>query len=276
MADAPDPDVSRPDVHAAPSTAGSTKPPIFIVGCHRSGTTLFRLILDSHPNISCGPETRFLRDLEKITDAENWPRMGLYGFDKPWWDEQVAALFAEFHQQYALRRGKTRWADKTPLYVNHLDYIDRLFPSCQVINLVRDGRDVVRSHRDTFSYWESIKAVEKWPRYIVAAEHFGARVGPTRYHEIRYERLVGETEKVLREVLDWLDEPWDDAVMHHTEKQHDVMDRYEKTTQSRRSKSGEGAVYKSRAGTAKNELDPLQKVLVKLRQTKTLKRLGYE
>jgi len=40
--------------------------PIFIVGCQRSGTTMLRLMLDSHSRISCGPETRFLEDLERI------------------------------------------------------------------------------------------------------------------------------------------------------------------------------------------------------------------
>jgi len=45
-------------------------PPIFVVGCHRSGTTLFRLILDSHPAISCGPETRFLADLENLESVK--------------------------------------------------------------------------------------------------------------------------------------------------------------------------------------------------------------
>ncbi|HEV8165823.1 MAG TPA: sulfotransferase, partial [Actinomycetota bacterium] len=56
--------------------------PIFIVGCQRSGTTLLRLILDAHPNISCGPETRFLEDLARITGDGNWPRMRLFGFPK--------------------------------------------------------------------------------------------------------------------------------------------------------------------------------------------------
>jgi len=53
----------EPSAAPAPSALGSpamSGPPIFVVGCHRSGTTLFRLILDSHPAISCGPETRFL------------------------------------------------------------------------------------------------------------------------------------------------------------------------------------------------------------------------
>ena len=45
--------------------------PIFVIGSPRSGTTLLRLILDSHPRISCGEETHFLRDLEAIV-GRNW------------------------------------------------------------------------------------------------------------------------------------------------------------------------------------------------------------
>lgn len=38
-------------------------PPFFIVGSFRSGTTLLRLLLNSHRNITCPPETKFLSPL---------------------------------------------------------------------------------------------------------------------------------------------------------------------------------------------------------------------
>jgi hypothetical protein len=253
------------------------KPPIFVVGCHRSGTTLFRLILDSHPNISCGPETRFLREMETITNDENWPRMSLYGFPKQWWYDQVAAFFDDFKTEYAARHGKSRWADKTPLYANHLDFIDAIFPDCLVINIVRDGRDVARSHRDTWGYVSSLKAIEKWPRYIEAVEAFARHVGPDRLLEVRYEQLVADTEATMRSVLQWIGEPWADEVLHHTEHPHDVMEAYGKLTSGRRAKQGEGtAVYRSRVGQGRHTPDPLMQVLVKLRADKTLKRLGYK
>ena len=39
--------------------------PIFIVGCERSGTTVVRLILHTHPNIAIPPQTKILKKLYK-------------------------------------------------------------------------------------------------------------------------------------------------------------------------------------------------------------------
>ena len=59
----------------------TSNPPIFLVGCQRSGTTMLRLVLDSHSRISCGPETRFLPDLRRIVDEQrDWPRLARFGW----------------------------------------------------------------------------------------------------------------------------------------------------------------------------------------------------
>src|SRR2546422_8303911 len=42
--------------------------PVFLVGCHRSGTTLARYLLDVHPNLACPPESKFLAGLEVFLD----------------------------------------------------------------------------------------------------------------------------------------------------------------------------------------------------------------
>ncbi|MBI3838011.1 MAG: sulfotransferase, partial [Planctomycetia bacterium] len=36
--------------------------PVFLIGCPRSGTTLLRVMLDSHPHLASPPETFFLLD----------------------------------------------------------------------------------------------------------------------------------------------------------------------------------------------------------------------
>src|SRR6266542_1835989 len=146
----------------------SRRAPIFVVGCQRSGTTLLRLILDAHPNISCGPETRFLTDLAHVTTG-SWKRLAQYGFPKQYWHEHIAGMFDAIKSDYARRAGKSRWADKTPRYALTLPFIDRLFPTCQVVHVIRDGRDVVASHRVRWGYLAALKAVRKWPHYVHSA-----------------------------------------------------------------------------------------------------------
>ena len=65
--------------------------PIFVIGSPRSGTTLLRLILDSHPSISCGEETHFLRDLESVV-GRNWDLVATYGLGRDWWIEHLRSL----------------------------------------------------------------------------------------------------------------------------------------------------------------------------------------
>ncbi len=250
-------------------------PPIFIVGCQRSGTTLVRLMLDSHGNISCGPETRFLADLAKVT-TDNWQRLAHYGYPKQYWHQSMAQFFDGIQSEYAAGRGKTRWADKTPRYALSLDFIDELFPTCRVVHVVRDGRDVVASHRHRFGYVAAVKAAEKWPRYIKAARETGARLSPERYHELRYERLVEDPEATMRALLEFLGEPWDDAVLHHEDFPHDVADKYAGFAGSRRQEGTDSnAVYRSRVGAHRRELGIPLRLLVWLRARAGLRELGY-
>lgn len=248
--------------------------PVFIVGCQRSGTTLLRLMLDSHPEISCGPETRFLADLGRITGAE-WDRFSLYGFPKEYWYRRFADLFGGFQQDYAAARGKRRWADKTPMYALHIDLIDAVFPDAQVVHVIRDPRDVVTSHRERFGYWSAMKAVVKWPRYVEHARLLGTRLGTDRYHEVRYEALVRDPEPTMRALLAFLDESWSAAVLDPDAHPHDVLDRYRSFSSARR-RAGDGApIYGSRIGAHRRGLDPLLATAIRLHCGRRARGLGY-
>lgn len=249
--------------------------PVFVVGCQRSGTTMLRLILDSHSHISCGPETRFLADLERIV-GRDWKRLSQFGFTQEEWLKRLAAFFDGVQSDYARARGRVRWADKTPLYALSLEFITRMFPDCQVVHVIRDGRDVAVSHRKRFGYWSSVKSTVKWPRYITAAREVGCRLPADRYYELRYEAIVNDTETALRDLFDFLGEPWEAAVLDYNDHTHDVPTKYHVEAQKRRRKGGTvGAIYGSRVGSHRRELDPLIRLLCWWFGRSAMKELGY-
>lgn len=253
----------------------TTDTPIFVVGCQRSGTTLLRLLLDSHSRISCGPETRFLEDMERIVGSD-WKRLSQYGFPREEWLRRIAEFFGGIQRDYAASRGKARWADKSPRYAMKLDFIMELFPDAQIVHVIRDGRDVAVSHRKRFGYWSSVKSSVKWPRYVTEARAAGKRLPARQYHEVRYEDLVERQEATLRALMDFLGERWEPGMADFERHRHDVPERYHLQASSRR--AGEGtsaAVYSSRVGSFRTELDPVLRLLFHLTAHRTLKELGY-
>ena len=249
--------------------------PIFVVGCQRSGTTVLRLMLDSHSRISCGPETRFLEDLERIVGSD-WNRLSRFGLSQEEWLERIADFFGGVQSDYATSRGKARWADKSPRYALHIDFISRIFPDAQFVHVIRDGRDVAVSHRKKFGYWSCLKSTVKWPRYIAAAREAGAHLAPGRYHELRYEDLINDEERTLRELFTFLGEDFEPAVASYDDHPHDVPQHYHDMTSQRRGAAGTSeAVYRNRVGSFRRELDPLARSLLWVTARPTLRELGY-
>ena len=184
--------------------------PAFVVGCPRSGTTLVKMMLDAHPNISCGPETLFLRH---IADLESQHlHLTQFLITEEEWHAHLRDLFLFLHVRRAAQLGKTRWVDKSPSYAMITGFLDTLFPNCQIVHVIRDPRDVVDSWRRRWGLRSSFRAARLWPLHVQGARQFGA-AHPDRYFEIRYEELVRSPEPVVRELIEWLEEPWDDRVL---------------------------------------------------------------
>lgn len=249
--------------------------PIFVVGCQRSGTTFLRLLLDSHGSIACGPETRFLTAFEAIT-GEEWHRIARFGFPREYWIRRIADFFASFQEDYARSLGKSRWADKSPLYALHLPFLLEMFPDANIIHVIRDVPDVARSHRNAFGYKSALNAPRKWSRYIAAVRAAARDLPADQYLEVRYERLVADIEGTMRQVCDFVGEPWDDAVLDYQDKPHDVNPRYwDRTAQRRRAAPQAAAAADRPAYRRPARLDPLMALSVTVFGSRTRKELGY-
>jgi protein-tyrosine sulfotransferase len=121
--------------------------PVFVVGAPRSGTTLTRFILDTHPDISCPPETKFLCGLQQVF---YYPQVAFalrsLGFSQSQVCTEFGGLVRSLMGAYAARHGKRRWADKTPNYYRILPFIHEIFGGeVLYIFIVRHPFDVISS-----------------------------------------------------------------------------------------------------------------------------------
>jgi hypothetical protein len=207
------------------------RPAPFVVGVGRSGTTLLRLMLDSHPELAIPPETNFLPRVARLCRraADPWACFveDLSG-RKRWPDFHVdAQALAErvvrirpfdlgealrcFYETYAQRFDKHRWGDKTPRYLEHMQAVSEALPEAHFVHVIRDGRDVALSHQGLWFGPESVREAAGWWREKVVAARSAGLTLP--YLEIRYEDLVLETERTLRRVTDFVDLQWDAAML---------------------------------------------------------------
>ena len=134
-------------IFVAPPPKTRMEPPIFVIGVHRSGTTLLRLVLDSHSRIAVPRESVFLLPLSEVLKEEAaWQGWAMLGFEADHVFNKLREFSDYFFDAYSTARGKPRWADKSPQYVDCLDFIDRLYgPACKYLFIYRHGLDVANS-----------------------------------------------------------------------------------------------------------------------------------
>jgi hypothetical protein len=250
--------------------------PIFVIGSPRSGTTLLRLMLDSHPRISCGEETHFLRDLQSVV-GRHWALVATYGLERDWWLGRLHDLYEDFQAAVLERSGKARWAEKDPTYTLLLDFIEELFPHALYVHLLRDGHDVVASFRDRWGYRSAARAARtEWARYVEAARACADRVGPERFLEVRYERLVADPVPEAQRLFAFLGEDFMPEVLAFDPAEHTATARYQWFTAGRRAAGGEtSTIYRSRVGAGGASLDPVLRGLLRRRHGALLRELGY-
>ena len=214
--------------------------PIFIVGVHRSGTTLLRYMLCSHPRIYIPPESDFIprffrrpqaplerqqamRVLETIFSScrfvQEWQgeRPDPTAFVASLPDLLPATFLDTLYRRYVSQFGAQRWGDKTPIYTSYMDLLAQLFPSAQFIHLIRDGRDVALSMIEKWGKSERhidlYFAARSWKRRLRQAFASATRLGRDRYYELRYEQLAADPEPWLREICSFLGEEYVPAMV---------------------------------------------------------------
>lgn len=217
----------------APGARRSTERPIFVIGVHRSGTTLVRLVLDSHSRIACPPESFFLLpERALLDDPKAMEGLLAMGFNREHVVARLREHVAYFFEMYAASKGKPRWADKTPSYVGCLELIETLFPDAQYVMVYRHGLDSACSIAQIPDIYDvdPYVAACAGDRFVGAARYWATQCGvmrafaaarPERCHDLFYEKLASDPEPEARRLFAFLGEPWEPAVLEFHAQPHD-------------------------------------------------------
>jgi hypothetical protein len=191
--------------------------PIFIIGAMGSGSTLLRLILDSHDNIAIPRETGFMRAYNAHQfipfkwSGRNWARR--MGWTRKELDAELGTFYDRIFSRHAESHGKERWGDKTPFHTWHVEDMARVFPDAQFIAIVRHPGGCIASNMNRWG--QSLRqATDHYRRYNREIARQAAKHAE-RFAVVRYEDLVLQPEPLLRELLEWLGEDWSSGVLEH-------------------------------------------------------------
>jgi protein-tyrosine sulfotransferase len=210
---------------------GDVQRPVFVLSVARSGSTLLRFILDSHPEMACPPETsvgQVCLALARLWDIlEPSPEPAGHGWRPdavpvhlpPDAVMSIRAAVDEVYGRYLARRGRRRWCDKSLGSARMADLLAQVYPGAQFICLYRHCMDVVVSAIDAAPWGLSgygfepyvaatpgntVLAVARgWLDQTRAITEFQEK-HPGRCHGIRYEDLVTRPEQIAAELLAFL------------------------------------------------------------------------
>jgi hypothetical protein len=216
----------------------SKKPPIFVVGCPRSGTTLlYHMLLSAGDFAIYRAETHVFNVLvphfgdlsrreRRSRLIEEWLKTDYFratGVPSEVLRERILEHCANggdflriVMESVAEKQGVQRWSECTPEHVLHLEEIKREIPDAKIIHIVRDGRDVAVSLEK--QGWIRPLPGDKensllvsglyWQWIVETGRKLGGKIAPD-YMEVNFERLVADPRGQLPAIGSFIDQKLD-------------------------------------------------------------------
>lgn len=234
--------VSRLTIANQPLTITKKLPGIlFILSSPRAGSTLLRVMLAGHPDLASPPELHLLpfnsmgqrnQELALSYLGEGLQRafMDLQGLDSATSQQLIERLIAEdisipdVYEMLQQSAGKRLLVDKSPTYGMQREILDRaeaIFEGAKYIHLVRHPYPVI----DSFCRMRMDKLVgsEGDNPYQLAESiwwesnrniiEFSKTISSDRYYQLRYEDLVTQPSQAMQALCEFLDIPFDSALL---------------------------------------------------------------
>lgn len=228
----------QPQHAAQRARSARSKAPVFVLGCGRSGTKLlYHTLLSAGGFAVYHAESNAFNliglrfgSLAKLKNRrallDHWLRSKLFYRSGLTREEIEPRILEECHnagdflrilmETIARKQGVERWAESTPLHLQYLPLIKKLFPDALIIHIIRDGRDVTTS-LDRIGWikplpWDKqrrLLAPALFWRWIVSkGRRYGRRM-PGDYMEIHFEEVVQQPRETLQRLGAFIDHDLD-------------------------------------------------------------------
>lgn len=269
------------------------KLPLFITGHPRSGTTMLRLIFNSHSQLVIPDETGLLHWFYKRPWFKKFtrskipipsPKAQAFGEEiiqkfnaLPWSDRtNPKTAISYLYEQLAKENNKPFWGDKTPLHTQFADEIMQLYPNAFILEIVRDPRAVagsakrhVKNKRKGTDFWITDnlnQTISRWKWEFELTKKFLNKY-PENMQQIVYEELVANPEQHLKSVCSSIGLPFEQQMLNFHQKQSNQQMAWHKETTKPINQEN---VEKWRKDLTQEEIETIEKEL-----EPEMRQLGY-
>jgi len=275
---------------------------VFIIGCPRSGSTWFSLLLSQHPEIAVFQHAKFMQFLRSLyawwqIKDNGWGKLivSTNENDGELLDEKseeplrYRGILSEqeclslckkaadqVFQAVAIQKSRTKVVvDKTPESSHISEFIHKVYPDAYFLHIIRGPRSVVNSLRHGGKSWakgefptKTIDAAEYWNNQVAIGQKIMER--SPNYMQVRYEDLKQTGLEELQKVYRFLGlESADELCAHAFEACR--MDRLQKDRDM-----PEGFFRRGELASWREELSSRDVKMVEFITAETMKSLGYE
>ena len=194
---------------------------IFILGMPRSGTSLVEQIITSHSNVFGGGELPILSNIVKINFIKD-ENMLINDFEKiiedPLKINQLKSDYLKYINNF--RFSEKFITDKAPLNFRWIGFIKIIFPNAKIIHCSRDpknnclsmfknlfegGLNFTYDQNDLVDYYKSYKNLM----------NFWKSKFPQSIFEVKYENLVSDSEKIIKEIINFNNLEWEEGCLKY-------------------------------------------------------------
>jgi tetratricopeptide (TPR) repeat protein len=202
---------------ATPPLPSDRPAPVFLLGFPRSGTTLLDTMLLGHPRVEVMEERPVLAQLR--TEGGDFESLAAMSADDV---RRSQNRYFELAADYAPLTGNSLLVDKSPLHLQSLPQIYRLFPDAKVILALRHPADVVLScfmakfrMNASMSNFVQLDTIAEFYDLTFALWEKSLALFPVEVHRVVYERMIEDPEAVLRPIVENLGLDWQPEIVDH-------------------------------------------------------------